>query len=545
MKLLVPAIAIALLAAACGPAPTTGTGPAATGPAATAAVATPKVPGGTVTIRLPGDWGNPIDGGPTVTSAYGIMLSGAMYDTLIYHDLESDKLEPYLARSWEVKPTSVTFKLRDDATCSDGTRITPTVVHDSFKRALDPALKSRWVSTTFGPGPFTLAKDDAAGTFTLSTAKAFAPLLQGFADNRFGILCPKGLVGADFTKESHGSGPYVFESAIQANEYVMKKREGWNWGPKGWKSSDSGFPEKIVVKVMAAETTAANSLLTKAIDITGISGPDVTRLKADPAVELRQKEGGAPYVLWFNQSADRPTASPVIRKAVATALDPKAWTIAAGSPDAPISTNIHVNPGGYCYTDLSAVMPKPSVETARKILTDAGYTAGAGGKLQKDGKPLGITVTGTGFTGSGVEYIADTLEKVGFTVNLINTDYNTFAQNFSRMNFDVLIGLFGGFSKSVPTSTPLFMFGKTTAEGGNNRTGANDPKIQELVERAFGAPTEAEACQAWKEFNTYSIQNSMVLPWASSVTFWFSRKGEFSYQPVSSYVQVSSIRRLK
>jgi hypothetical protein len=109
----------------------------------------------------------------------------------------------------------------------------------------------------------------------------------------------------------------------------------------------------------------------------------------------------------------------------------------------------------------------------------------------------------------------------------------------------VVVGLFGGFTKTVPTSTPLFMVGKTVSEGGSNRTNKVDAKLQDLVDKAYGASTETEACAAWKEFNTYSIQNSVVMPWASSVTHWFSPKATFAYEPVSSYIYPVTLRRLK
>src|SRR5262249_48078434 len=224
-------------------------------------------------------------------------------------------------------------------------------------------------------------------------AKREANGVRGCGEGRASIICPKGLEpSADFTKQSYGSGPYIFKSAVQGNEYVVTKREGWNWGPNGMKSSDPGFPDSLIFKVISADTTAANSLLTGALHISAGSGPDVKRMASDTSLDHQVRAGGAPYILAMNQGAERPTASDVVRKAVATALDPKQWTVAAGEPDAPLSTNIQANPGGYCYTDLSANMPKPSVASAKQILLDAGYTAGPDGKLQKGGVPLKLRV---------------------------------------------------------------------------------------------------------------------------------------------------------
>src|SRR5258708_1947279 len=131
----------------------------------------PKIAGGTVNIRLNSDWGVPIDGGQSVTTANGIALAAAMYDSLVYLDVSTGKVLPYVAASWTQTPTSITFKLRDDVTCADGTRVTPTVVYNSFARYISPELKSRWAQPAFGVGPYSIAKDDAAGTVAFSVAK--------------------------------------------------------------------------------------------------------------------------------------------------------------------------------------------------------------------------------------------------------------------------------------------------------------------------------------------------------------------------------------
>src|SRR4051812_4866996 len=81
----------------------------ACGTGGTSGVPQANVEGGTVTVRLTGDWGNPIDGGHTVTSAPGGVLAETMYDRLVDFDYKTGDLKPYLASSWTVTPNSVTF----------------------------------------------------------------------------------------------------------------------------------------------------------------------------------------------------------------------------------------------------------------------------------------------------------------------------------------------------------------------------------------------------------------------------------------------------
>src|SRR5262249_7209313 len=138
----------------------------------------------------------------------------------------------------------------------------------------------------------------------------------------------------------------------------------------------------------------------------------------------------------------------------------------------------------------------------------------------------------------------DALQQAGFTVDLFNTDYNTFAATYGKADYDALIGLHGG-DIGAPSSTPLFMIGSPVDKGGANRLNTNDPKLQELVDRAYVASIDEEAFQASKEFNTYILDQWIAVPWASAVTHWFSRKGEFAYQPGGPTLVPATVRRLK
>jgi len=86
--------------------------------------------------------------------------------------------------------------------------LTAAAVYNSYARFISPDTKSPWTSTIFGPGPYTLAKDDAASTFTFTIPKPYNQLVYAFARDWNGIICPAGLAaGADFTTKSYGSGP--------------------------------------------------------------------------------------------------------------------------------------------------------------------------------------------------------------------------------------------------------------------------------------------------------------------------------------------------
>src|SRR5262245_10303269 len=113
----------------------TSCGAGAPAPAASAAPATqaaasqaPAVPaGGTATVRIRGAVGT-LEVSTKQLNVNGNAVAQAIYDTLLALDPDTNEPIAYLAKSWTQSPTEVAFTLRDDATCADGAKVTPTVV---------------------------------------------------------------------------------------------------------------------------------------------------------------------------------------------------------------------------------------------------------------------------------------------------------------------------------------------------------------------------------------------------------------------------------
>src|SRR5260221_3089270 len=100
-------------------------------------------------MSMAGDWDSFNTMG--VLNSYGQQVAVAIYDRMVAVGA-GGKLVPYLAQSWTVTPSSVTFIVKKGATCADGTALTPTVVAGSFKALF--GAKSPFVPIAFGPGPF-------------------------------------------------------------------------------------------------------------------------------------------------------------------------------------------------------------------------------------------------------------------------------------------------------------------------------------------------------------------------------------------------------
>ena len=85
---------------------------------------------GTFTTMISQD---PGDLNPLVTNLVSAQFVNAYaYDSLLFVEPSTGDPKPYLATSWEDGADRVSFTLRDDITCSDGTPFTAQVAADNF-----------------------------------------------------------------------------------------------------------------------------------------------------------------------------------------------------------------------------------------------------------------------------------------------------------------------------------------------------------------------------------------------------------------------------
>lgn len=507
-------LAASLVVASCSV--STGPGEASPSPGATGTKsAAPAAGTRNIVSRFHTQFSDPFDP-QRLPSAQGTAQAVlGLYDRLV--DIDNDgKLIPYLATSWEVKIDSVTFKLRTDATCADGTPVTPTVVANSLKRLIDPNTKSPSPGQFFGSPPYAVSTDDAAGTVTFKHAPNTEVIYALVFPHVGSIICPAGLLpGADFTKFSYGSGPYTLVSKT-ADEVVLKRRPDYKWGSGGITASDPGFPETLTFRYVASHTTAANQIVTGGLDFGLGRGPDVGRLVADKSLTQAGFFSQTPEFLLFNHDSSRITADKTVRQALMAAIDPKAWNVAANNGYGTATTAIMPRVRGCGESVTGPLVPNPAGDTdkARSMLLAAGWTAGSGGKLQKDGKPLSIAVLMPELAAAGPEYVAAQLEKMGATTTLAVLEAGALSSQRNAGTWDVTMVPVVGNIPYVSGTFRIF-------SGGNppNYGRVNDPLIADLLKTALGDLS----CTGWNRYQARLISEAHLLPLAARQVQWFGK----------------------
>jgi peptide/nickel transport system substrate-binding protein len=515
-----------IVGGACAPGPGGTTPPAGTGGAIE--------PLGPISMRLLGNWTTLDIQGNAESS--GSTIANAIYDRLVARGADG-KMIPYLAESWTADASSATFKIRKDATCEDGTPVTPTVVKDSFTRLFDPKTPSFNRPRIFGPGPYTLAADDAAGTFKLTIGSPTSDLLAAFSHYAAGVICPEGLKDpAKLLDDAWGSGPYTLEEAVRGDHATLRIRKDWKWGPNG--TTAAHLPEQITIKVVPNATTAANLVLTGGLDLAQITGPDVPRLLAEKSLTVRETHGFQPFPMVFNHQPTRATSDERVREALMTAIDPKAWAQAAFDGRAIVTPSI-ATPDVPCHdASVASLVPAMNLDRAASLLKSAGWNL-EGNRLMKDGKQMSVTIISsqTFYQRAAPEYLQAQWNRLGINTIVNDTDQPTFLVNLRSANFDVVV--------VAGTGAPPFisyMMGSMSGPlppSGSNYGHINDPELESAITKAM-ASTD---CAGWTTVQRTLLQKKHALPMAAPIWHWFTRGIDMI--GTGSYVEFWSLRKAK
>jgi peptide/nickel transport system substrate-binding protein len=498
----------------------------------------------TVVVSFRSDWTNfdmQVNEGMVSTS-----LTGPAYDRLVARG-PGLKIVPYVATSWKTTPTSVTFKLRKNVVCSDGTKLTPLNIAQSFERLVTVPKVSNQLKNYFGPGPYHLKANRYAGTFTFTVDTPFRNLLGGFALMGSGIICPAGLraLAADpHALETHmyGSGPYTLVSSVHGDNVTFQLRPAWKWGPAGKTTKD--MPTTLVYKIVSDQTTAANLLLTGGINVTGqpIVGADAARLKADTSLVRKVSPNYFAYPLTFNMFPGHITNDPIVREALSMAVVPKDFLQAAFFGNGVVSNSIE-GPGSECYSKANAkYLPKPSLTAARALLVSHGWAPDSKGILAKNGDPLNINLLGNSSTlGNAGQYLASIYKQLGASVTLQDSPA-VFTRMYLAAQFDVTVTYF---SVATPDAGQdlVFFTGPPLPVGFNvANTGTGDAAYNanaQAASRTIGS----KACKYFDNVTKTYLQKHYVLPLAAPQDSMFGKGWDFL--PLAGYFEPAFLKQVK
>lgn len=495
------AAALAVVLAACGGSDG-GDGPSEAGGNAEPVV------DGTFTTAVSADPGN-LHPHLTVLAATRA-IANYLYDRLVHFTVDGEEL-PWLAESWEVTPTTVTYTLRDGVTCSDGSPLTASDVAANFQFVVDEANVSP-VRGVLVPAEMTATADDAARTVTVTVPAPDPFLLQSTGD--LFIACRAGLDDPSLLEESGiGTGMFELTEVVRDDHYTFQRRDEYAWGPDGATATEPGTPATVNIRVIANESTAANLLLSGELNAASVVGPDRQRLEQQyEQVTMRAVVGE----LFFNQAPGNPGADDAVRAALAQALNyEELMSVVTGGYGQRSEALAVIDPVVCRYDAVDGHLPEQDTEAAAAALDAAGWTAGSDGVRSKDGAPLQLELiynsTRGDSTAAAAELMASTWTDIGVaatTRGLPPTEYNEVVFGTGSWGAALL-----PVNLRLPSQMVPFLSGATPADGGVNLASIDNPAYTAAVAEAMTLPGQ-EGCAKWQEAEEALFAENDVLLFA-------------------------------
>ncbi|WP_033288809.1 ABC transporter substrate-binding protein [Amycolatopsis jejuensis] len=527
MKKTVPALAgigaLAVALTACGG-----------GGQSPAAGAGPVVEGGTFTYIAGGDPGN-LD--PQFTSlSVTIQADKFLYDSLVAIDPKGAEVAG-LAEKWEGDTTKAKYTLRKGVTCSDGTPLTPQLVADNINFVSDPAHGSSMVGLTVPPGAKATA-DEAAGTVSVTSAVPDSFLVRNLGS--LPIVCPKGMKDRNILKQgADGTGQFTVTEAVAGDHYTFTRRKDYKWGP-GTSSDEKGLPDKVVLRVVGNETTAANLVVSKQVNAAQIVGPDKQRLDGMGLAKVSAETLFGE--MWYDQAPGLPTADPAVRRALTQALDlGQLGQVLTGGTGKP-STGL-VAPGmGPCdHNTITGLLPPLDEAAAKSTLDSAGWVAGSDGTRAKDGKKLSISFYYPTTLGSTMQAAAELVQQRWTTIGVqVEVKGMTDAESSQILAQNSWGAAIVPLTVVLPSQLVPFLSGPGGTQGNNFAQIKNTE--YDAAAKAASETAGAAGCDKWAEGEKAVVKALNLVPFVNSVRSYYLQGTKFD-QAEGSIVP-SSIRML-
>lgn len=487
----------------------------------------------TLTIQVPIDPGS-LDPHTSVGS-WGRPVARFAYDTLVAEGPNGEIL-PQLAESWEASPTEFTFTLRDDVTCADGSKLTALTVAANFARLKDPATKSPYTASFMSTTDYTVEADKAARKVTIKLPAPFSPLLSNLTTYPQ-IICQAGLDNPDeLATKSFGTGAWVLTSATPGDSFEFALRKDYKWGPGGAANDPATMPGKIVIKVVANETTAANLLLSGGLDIARFVTPAGDRLTEQQANLTRVPTVNTSMQFNFLRDAN-PLKAKALRKALVGYLNRQELSmVATGKQQLSSSVALPQAICGDTLTGETIVKHDPAASDA--LLAAEGWAKNANGLWAKNGKTLALKFLVTGSAGdpnrAAGAFVYDVWRKAGIDATIQTADEKAGFDIRKSGDWDVLlVGWNGVFNPAI--ISPFY-----TSPTSATYTFLDNPKYNDLAKQAYAASPD-QACALWNQAQAAIDEEVSVVPMYYTVTVFASAK-KVTFGTQRSFLAPESLR---
>ena len=322
-------------------------------------------------------------------NALGNGVHAAIYESLVYYNSQSFKIEPLLATSWrEVSGTQWRFNLRSGVKFSDGTALTADDVVFSLNRAMTKT--SNYAVYTQGIDKVVKVNDSTVDIMMkgpnpvlLNQLTELRIMSRAWADKNKSQE-PKDIRTKDESfahRNAMGSGPFMVKEWQPDQKLVLVRNPAW-WGAA---SAQTNVTE-IIYTPIKQENTRTAAMLSGEIDfILDPSPQDLARLRASANLKVIDGVENRTIFLGMDQFRDELPGSNVkgknplkdvkVRKALYQAIDIEAIHKVTMRGMSQV-TGALVAPQVAGWTEKVNRRHPFNLAESRRLLTEAGYPQG-------------------------------------------------------------------------------------------------------------------------------------------------------------------------
>jgi len=449
-----------------------------------------------------------------------------VFDALTHVD-EDSRLIPGLAASWRaLDPTTWEFKLRRGVRFHDGGELTAEDVVFSIERTLQvPNGQFQTFTRRI------VAKETPdAYTVRLKTAAPYAMVPY---DLNSVFIVSKKAAGArpedfDSGRTMIGTGPFRFVRFARGDRVELARNDRYWGGAPPW--------DKVIFRIVPTDPARLAGLLSGELDvIEQVPTVDFARIRRDPRIEIAQKVSWRTIFFHLDQreralnladKAGKPLArNPFrdirVRRALSLAIDRQA--IAGRLMDgAALPASNLVSPPVFGYApDLKPEAYDP--EAAKRLLAEAGVP---------DGFAMTLSATNNRYVNDEqvAQAVAQMLARAGVRVRVETFPVNVYLPKGAKGELAFAMLGWGSFSGDLALRSLVATADAKKGFGAFNWSGYSNPKVDELLERAFASVDEKRREELAREAMRTAMRDYAVIPLHHQIATWAMKKN-LAYAP--------------
>jgi ABC-type transport system substrate-binding protein len=505
-----------------GPAPTSAPGePTATtaaAPEATATTAAPPAGEGTPGGEL--RWGllrDPIAFDPHINyGASSSSLQGNIYDTLIEYAPDGT-LTGALAESWEVSDDGLEYvlTLRQGVVYQDGATFDAEDVVANFDRILDEETGATRRTELANVGSYE-ATDQY--TVTLTLPDPYATLLPVLATDELAMADKDWLeTVADPTQEMNGTGAFMLDSFEKEVQYTLVRN------PNYWKE---GLPylDSIVQMPIPDDNARMNAIRSGEINyVEYVPWQNMAEFAEDEDNYTSFKGFDTYNIVRLNPSRP-PLDNKLVRQALNYAIDREAViAVAFGGEGEPMTVALFPEDSPWHQSDLTGHWTYDP-DKAMELLAEAG--------VDPSTVTLDFAVATISVHSDTGQVVAQQLEDLGFTVNIIQQDVPTLTERRTTGDYQMMQD---GLSLSYPDPDAYSAYFDIGGAAYARGVGYENQQLADLLEQGRSEPDPEARQEIYKQFTEALLDEA---PW---IFILFRPQAEVMASNVKGYVRIPGI----